>query len=121
MAAEVILHGAGGEPTIAVSDDAMYVDKSLVFDFPDGNWGGGYLNLEAKTDMSSYTHMYFSLKPSTLLADAEIKLESPSTNATVFLTNYTATDVGQGFLEYRITLVDFTELDVSQISIPFAI
>lgn len=71
--------------------------------------------------MSSYTHLYFSLKPSTPLADAEIKLESPSTNATVFLTNYIATDVGQGFMEYRIPLVDFTELDVSQISIPFAI
>ena len=120
-AAEVIVYGAGGEPTIAVSDDAIDGDKSLVFDFPGGNWGGGYLNLETTTDMSSYTHLYFSLKPSTPLADAEIKLESPSTNATVFLTNYTPTDVGQGFMEYRIPLVDFTELDVSQISIPFAI
>jgi hypothetical protein len=91
-----------------------------VFDFPGGNWGGGYLELESPKDLSVYTHVYFSLKPSTPIVDAEIKLESPSTNAAVYLINYTPTTVEQGFLEYSIPLTDFEGLDISQLTIPFA-
>ena len=71
--------------------------------------------------MSSFTYLYFSLKPSTPIADAELKLESSSTDATVYLTDYTSTDISQGFMEYRIPLADFDGLDLSQISIPFAL
>lgn len=118
--AKVVVYGAGGEPTIAESDVAIDGDKSLVFDFPGGNWGGGYLELESPKDLSVYTHVYFSLKPSTPIVDAEIKLESPSTNAAVYLINYTPTTVEQGFLEYGIPLTDFEGLDISQLTIPFA-
>jgi beta-glucanase (GH16 family) len=119
--AVVVVYGAGGEPAVSESDDAIDGDKSLVLDFPGGNWGGAYLELAGPKDMSSFTYLYFSLKPSTPIADAELKLESSSTDATVYLTDYTSTDVGQGFTEYRIPLADFDGLDLSQISIPFAL
>ena len=41
-----------------------------------------------------------SLKKPVNLADAEIKLESTSTNAAIFLANYTAVSVAEGFEEY---------------------
>ena len=54
------------------------------------------------------------------MVNAEIKLESPKTNATVYLKDYTGADVGKGFVEYTIPFADFTDLDVSEIKIPFS-
>jgi hypothetical protein len=53
--------------------------------------------------------------------NAEIKLESSSGNAIVFLEDYTGSPVAEGFVEYTIPLADFTGLDLTQVTIPFAI
>jgi len=118
--ASVTVWGAGGEPAISASDLAIDGDSSLVYNFPGGGWGGGYIELETPVDLSSYTHVKFSLNYPANLTNAEIKLESPSTNFAIFLEDYSGTDVGQGFMEYSIPLSDFTGLDLTQISIPFA-
>ena len=103
------------------SETAIDGDLSLVFDFPGGNWGGAYIELTAAKNLSNYTYLKFSLNKPTSLVTAEIKLESPSGNASVFLADYTGSPVAEGFVEYTIPLADFTGLDLTQITIPFAI
>ena len=117
---EVLVWGGGGEPEVGISDTAVEGDSSLVFNFQGGNWGGGYIKMQDPADMSAYTNVHFSLKLPDDLTDAEIKLEGPSTDAAVYLINYSGVDVGDGFLEYTIPLADFTDLDVSAVNIPFA-
>ncbi len=119
--ATVVVYGGGGEPVIAISEIAIDGDSSLVFNFPGGNWGGGYIELKTPKDLSGYSTLKFSLKTPATLTTAEIKLESRTTNAVVFLADYTGIDVGQGFLEFSIPLADFSGLDLTKISIAFSI
>jgi hypothetical protein len=100
---------------------AINGDSSLVLNFPGGSWGGGYIELATPKDLSSYTYIKFSINKPASLTNGEIKLESASTNAVVFLENYTGIDVGQGFVEYSIPLADFTGLDLTKLSIPFSL
>lgn len=117
----VISYGGGGEPLVLTSDTAIDGEKSLVFDFPGGNWGGAYLELQDSRDLTGFTHLKFSLNKPSSLVKAEIKLESQTTNASVFLENYTGVPVAEGFEEYTIPLADFTGLDRTKVKIPFAI
>jgi beta-glucanase (GH16 family) len=118
---EVISYGGGGEPYIDTSDNAIDGELSLVFDFPGGNWGGAYILMEQPRNLSKYSHLVFSLNKPGTLVDAEIKLESQTTNAAIFLTNYESVELTNGFVEYRIPLADFQGLDLIQLKIPFAI
>lgn len=115
----VIVYGPGA-PEITTSTLAVDGDLSLAFNFPGGDWGGAYIELEDVKDASSYTNLKFSLNKPSTLTNAEIKLESPSTNSAVFLKDYTGVDVGSEFMEYTIPLADFTGLDLTQIKIPFS-
>jgi beta-glucanase (GH16 family) len=117
----VVSYGGGGEPLVLTSDTAIDGDKSLVFDFPGGNWGGAYIELQDSRDLTGFTYLKFSLNKPSYLAKAEIKLEGPSTAASVFLENYTGVPVSEGFEEYTIPLADFTGLDRTAVTIPFAI
>ncbi len=117
----VISYGGGGEPLVLASDTAIDGDKSLVFDFPGGNWGGAYIELQDARDLSGFTTLKFSLNKPSLMADAEIKLESKTTHASVFLKDYTPVPVSEGFEEYTIPLADFAGLDRTAVTIPFAI
>ncbi|MBW6480457.1 MAG: glycoside hydrolase family 16 protein [Bacteroidales bacterium] len=118
---EVISFGGGGEPIIDTSDNAVDGDLSLVFDFPGGAWGGAYFEMEQPRNLSNYSHLVFALNKPENIVDAEVKLESPSTNAAVFLINYESTELYNGFVEYAIPLSDFSGLDLIQLRIPFAI
>lgn len=118
---EVISYGGGGEPFVTASDTAIDGDKSLVFDFPGGSWGGAYIELASPVNLSSYSYIKFSLNYPVTLANAEIKLESPSSNASIYLADYTGSPVADGFVEYTIPLADFNGLNTGEISIPFAI
>jgi beta-glucanase (GH16 family) len=117
----LIAWGGGGEPEISASETAIDGDSSLVFDFPGGFWGGAYIELTEAQNLSHYTYLKFSLNMPGTLADAEIKLESPATDAAIFLQNYTGTTVSDGFVEYSIPLSDFSGLDPANLTIPFAI
>jgi hypothetical protein len=118
---EVISYGGGGEPYITSSDTAIDGEKSLVFDFPGGNWGGAYIQLASARDLSNYSYIKFSLNKPVFLVNAEIKLESVSSNASIFLADYTGSSVAEGFIEYTVPLDDFAGLDRTEITIPFAI
>jgi beta-glucanase (GH16 family) len=118
---EVISFGGGGEPFINTSENAIDGELSLVFDFPGGAWGGAYFLMEQPRNLSNYSHLVFALNKPENLTDAEIKLESSSTNAAVFLIGYESTELTNGFVEYAIPLSDFTGLDLIQLNIPFAI
>jgi beta-glucanase (GH16 family) len=118
---EVISYGGGGEPLISTSDTAIDGELSLVFDYQGGNWGGAYLLMEQPRNISHYTHLVFSLNKPVNLVDAEIKLESSTTQKAIFLKNYTGTAQSNGFVEYVIPLSDFAGLDLIQLKIPFAI
>ena len=118
---EVISFGGGGEPFIDTSENAIDGDLSLVFDFPGGAWGGAYFLMEQPRNLSDYTHLVFALNKPENLVDAEIKLESPSSNAAIFLIDYESTELTNGFVEYAIPLGDFTGLDLIQLNIPFAL
>ena len=121
---EVVVYGAGGEPDVSTSGTAVDGDSSLLFSFPGGNWGGGYFDLDtAIMDMSSYANgsLVFSVKKPIELQNAEIKIESPFSSGSVFLTNYApSSTLANGFVEYTIPLSDFTGLDFTNIKIPFA-
>ena len=121
---EVVVYGAGGEPDVSTSGTAVDGDSSLLFSFPGGNWGGGYFDLDtAIMDMSSYANgsLVFSVNKPVELQNAEIKIESPFSSGSVFLTNYSPSNtLSNGFVEYTIPLSDFTGLDFTNIKIPFA-
>jgi len=117
----IIAYGSGGEPLLRVSDTALDGTQSLVYAFPGTSWGGAYIQLDTPQDMSSYSTLKFSMiKPSDFY-DAEVKLESPSTNATIFLKDYTPIVIGNGFVEYTVPLSDFTGLDLTNLSVAFAL
>ncbi len=118
---EVVVFGGGGEPYIDTSENSIDGELSLVFDFPGGNWGGAYFYMEQPRNLSNYSHLLFSLNKPDNLVDAEIKLESPSTDAAIFLIDYESTEVANGFVEYAIPLSDFHGLDLIQLNIPFAL
>jgi beta-glucanase (GH16 family) len=117
----LIVFGGGGEPLIDTSENAIDGELSLVFDFPGGGWGGGYFEMELPRNLSNYSHLVFALNKPANLANAEIKLESPSTYASVFLVDYISTELSDGFVEYAIPLSDFHGLDLIQLKIPFAL
>ena len=117
----VIAFGGGGEPLVDVSTTAIDGAESLQFDYLGGAWGGAYILLDDATDLSGYSSLKFSLNMPAELVDAEVKLESASTNAPIFLRDYTAVDAGNGFMEYTIPLTDFTGLDLTAVTIPFAL
>ncbi|MFT4785524.1 MAG: beta-glucanase (GH16 family) [Cyclobacteriaceae bacterium] len=112
--------GAGGEPAVTTSSTAINGDSSLAFTYPGGTWGGAYMELFRNVNASQYTHLKFSLQKPENLVDAEIKLESTSTDAALFLINYTGTEVANGFVEYSIPLADFEGLDLTDLRIPFS-
>lgn len=118
---EVISFGGGGEPLVLSSDTAIDGDKSLVFDFPGGNWGGAYIELAESKDLSGYSTLKFSLNMPESLVNAEIKLEGQGTSASIFLADYAGTPVALGFKEYTIPLSDLSGLDLTGVNIPFAI
>jgi len=119
---ELNIFGAGGEPDISASDQVAEGDSALLFSFPGSNWGGGWFEMGTPLDYSAYTsgNLVFSFQKPADLNDAEIKLESASTNAAVFLINYTPTATTNDYVEYTIPLADFTDLDFTEIKIPFA-
>jgi beta-glucanase (GH16 family) len=117
---EVVVYGPGA-PEIASSETAIDGDASLVFDFPGGNWGGAYLELETPKDISAFTNIKFSLNKPDALVNSEIKLEAGATNAFVYLADYTGTEITDGFVEYTIPLADFPGVDLSGLTIPFSI
>lgn len=114
-------YGAGGEPNLRLSDTAVDGSHSLVFDFPGGNWGGAYIELDNPTDLSSYSTLKFAMRAPLDLDNAEIKLEGVGTNAIVMLKDYTGTPLSDGFELYSIPLSDFVGVDFSETRIPFAI
>lgn len=113
-------YGAGGEPALRLSDTAVDGTHSLVFDFPGGNWGGAYIELDSPKDLSAYTNLHFSLRKTASLDDAEIKLEGVGNNAIVMLKNYTGVPASNGYEDYTIPLSDFTGVDFTELRIPFA-
>ncbi len=114
--------GDGGEPDIATSDIAIDGDSSLVLSYPGEGWGGAFFVLEPTINASDLANgtLYFSIRPPADLTDIEIKLESVATAVSLFIRDYTGTDVGNGYFEYAIPMTDFDGLDLSDLKIPFA-
>ncbi len=117
----VLAFGGGGEPEISTSETAIDGDLSLVFNYPGGNWGGGYFELEEAKDISGYSFLKFSLNKPAALVNAEIKIESSTTDAVVFLKDIVGVEVANGFFEYSIPLSDYAGVNFSEITIPFSI
>jgi hypothetical protein len=117
---ELITYGPAS-PEIFNADLAVDGEKSLLWDFPGNSWGGGYLVLNEPLDMSSYTNLIFSIKQPKELADIELKVESVSGSSTSLrLADYTPEALTDGFVKYTIPLSDFTEVDFTQLTVPFA-
>lgn len=120
---EVRLTGWGPKaPDYMPSDTAINGDMSTAWTFPaEGDWGGGYLGTETPINLSSFTNLAFAFRSDVDLLDAEIKLESPNGGVSLFLKDYTATDVSKGFKEYVLPLSDFIDLETNNITVPFSI
>jgi beta-glucanase (GH16 family) len=116
----VIAYGPGA-PDISSSATAINGDKSLVYDFSGGDWGGAYLLLDTPTDISAFNQIKFSLNKPDTFVNAEIKLEAGATNALVFLKDYSGIELTNGFVEYTIPLADFVGLELSGLTVPFSI
>ena len=119
-----MIFGGGGEPDILPSGTAIDGDSAVLFRYPGNSWGGGWFDLDqSPVDMSAYANgsLVFAINLPSTIVDAEIKLESVSSDAAVFLTNYTPTNtLSNGYVEYTIPLSDFAGLDFTDIKIPFA-
>ena len=109
-------------PEITDSSLSINSDNSLLWSYPGTSWGGGYVLLAEPVDLSSFagSDLKFSMIKPAALADIEIKLESTSTGISLRLKDYTPVDLTDGFVEYSIPLADFVGLDLSDITIPFA-
>lgn len=118
---EVISYGGGGEPFIDTSDSAIDGELSLLLDYQGGSWGGAYILMEKAKNISSYSYLIFSLQKPAELIDAEIKLESTDSDATILLSDYQSTTSESGFEEYKIPLSDFDGLNLNTLNIPFAL
>ena len=117
--------GAGGEPTWADSDVAVDGDSSVLFAYPGGNWGGGWIVLDSAVDLSAYAagNLIFALHKPSVVHDIEIKLEGTASAGSVQLVDYTPVDLGDGWEEYSIPMADFDAegLDLSSVTIPLAL
>ncbi len=115
--------GGGGEPEITESAEAIEGTSSLQFAYPGTNWGGAFFEMEG-LDMSGYSngHLHFSLNYPNDFKDAEVKLESSNQTsaAAVFLVNYTPEE-NDGWMVYKIPMADFDGLDLTDLSIVFAL
>jgi len=116
---ELITYGPAS-PEVTNADKAIDGEKSLLWDFPGNSWGGGYLVLDEPLDMSGYTSLVFSIERPDELADIEIKVESVSSSTSLRLADYTPEALTDGFVKYTIPLSDFTEVDFTQLTVPFA-
>lgn len=115
--------GAGGEPTVAASGEAIDGDSCLILTYPGENWGGAFFELEETVDMSQFANgnLVFSIQKTAQIDDIEIKLESTATQVSLFLADYSGEEAGNGFIEYRIPMTDFAGLDLTDVRIPFAL
>lgn len=120
---ELKTFGAGGEPAIYSTDVAIQGDSALLFSYPGGNWGGGWFQMDTPQDMTAFTSgkLIFSIRPPSDLANVEIKLESATNSAAVFLEDYGGQTMMNGYVQYSIPLSDFIDLDFTTIRIPFAL
>jgi hypothetical protein len=116
---ELITYGPAS-PEVTNADKAIDGEKSLLWDFPGNSWGGGYLVLDEPLDMSGYTSLVFSIERPDELADIEIKVESVSSSTSLRLADYTPEVLTDGFVKYTIPLSDFTEVDFTRLTVPFA-
>ncbi len=117
--------GPVGQPEGIASDGAVNGDKSIQISYTGGNWGGAFFEMDMEKDFSTYAggNLLFSIKAPATLHDAEVKLESTAaaTNAAIFLVNYTPEDIGNGWVKYTVPISDFSGLDLTKLSIPFAL
>ncbi|MBT8449857.1 MAG: family 16 glycosylhydrolase, partial [Gammaproteobacteria bacterium] len=119
--------GAGGEPSWFSDSDAQDGTSSVRFEYPGGAFGGAWMVTESPRDLTAYANadLVFAIKKPASVADMEVKMESNggADAGSMFLVNYTATDLGNGWEEYRIPLADFVAdgLDLSGVHIPFGL
>ena len=118
--------GAGGEPSWSNSDDAIDGTQSVQFAYPGGAFGGAWITNESPVDLTLYTQddLVFAIKKPSIVANLEVKLEGDDGSAaSLFLVNYTSTDLGNGWEEYRIPIADIVSggLSIDQVTIPFAL
>jgi uncharacterized surface protein with fasciclin (FAS1) repeats/beta-glucanase (GH16 family) len=118
--------GAGGEPSWSNSDDAIDGSQSVQFAYPGGAFGGAWMTSETPIDLTVYASgdLIFAIKKPTVVANLEVKLEgADGSAASMFVVNYTATDLGNGWEEYRIPMADIANegLSIDQVTIPFAL
>lgn len=119
--------GAGGEPDWFESNDAVNGDKSVLFAYPGGNWGGAWVALDTPIDFASFSDsdLVFALKRPAVVTSLEVKIEGESStnDGSIFLESYTSTDLGNGWEEFKIPLADFVAdgLALTMIEIPFAL
>jgi beta-glucanase (GH16 family) len=111
-------------PIVSQTTDAVDGSDAIELDFPGGGWGGLFFTMDNAIDATSYAsgHLKFAAKMPSNFTDAEIKLESTgqATFHSVFLVDYTPADLGDGWVEYSIPLSDLSDLDLTDLSIPFA-
>jgi hypothetical protein len=118
--------GAGGEPDWFSSTDSIDGNYSVRFAYPGGSWGGAWMELEGPTDLTAYSQsdLVFAIKKPDTITGLEVKIEgSNPSDGSMFLENYTPTDLGNDWEEYRIPMADFVAdgLSLDQIVIPFAL
>jgi beta-glucanase (GH16 family) len=119
--------GAGGEPDWFDSSNAVDGEQSVRFAYPGGTWGGAWIAMDTPADFSSFSDgdLVFALNRPANATGIEIKLEgvNQSSDGSLFLENYTSTDLGNGWEEFRIPIADFVAdgLQLDQIAVPFAL
>ena len=119
--------GAGGEPDWFDSNNAVDGEQSVRFNYPGGSWGGAWIVMDTSADFSSFSNadLLFALNRPANVTGIEIKLEgaNQTSDGSLFLENYTSTDLGNGWEEFRIPIADFVAngLELDQIAVPFAL
>jgi beta-glucanase (GH16 family) len=120
----IVRYGGGNLPVVSAADFAIDGEQSLRAVFPGGDWGGMYFELPEIRDASAYLggDLVFSILLPESISDFELKLESKSGSTSLYIVNYTPEFINEsGFAQYRIPLADFTDVDLTQLRIPFAV
>jgi beta-glucanase (GH16 family) len=122
---KIVSYGPGTSPVVSVSTIAVDGGSSVMAEFPGGNWGGIWFELDSALDMSSFSEgrLVVSLNIPPEIVNFEVKLESTGGVGSVNLLDYPSVPEDKGFARYTIPLADFVSLGLKldKLTIPFAL
>lgn len=121
-AGKLVRYGGKNLPTVAASKEGPGGTECLAASYPGGDWGGLYVQLSAKADLSAYAggKLLFEAKLPDTIDSFELKMESEGGSTSLYAKDYPFMTLEGGWRGYAIPLADFSKVNFKAITIPFS-